>query len=204
MNLNKLKKNKNDGFTIVEAVIAVFILSISISAMLGLTVSSYSSAKYANNEITANYLMQETVDSIRNSRDTMVFQQNVPWITFLDEYGKAGSTNCFSSNGCNIATESFDSSNPSQSVLSCNESLGSSKIPCSSLKFTSNDSVANYTNYFYSTNGTGSSSGFKRQVKMVNDISKPNEVEVTATVEYPYGTTFKTKTLKMNLLNWHN
>lgn len=215
MKENKLQKNKEkgfthtpnlvSGFTIVEAIIAIFILSISVSSMLGLTISSYSSAKYASNEITANYLLQEAIDTVRNSRDTMVFQQNIPWGTFLDVYGKTGSSACFSSNGCTIATESFNPASPGSSISLCNITSGypnSSSLPCPALKFNPNDSVDNSANYFYSVNGSGSASRFKRQVKMAN-TANPNEVEVTATVEYPYGTTFKTKILKMDLLNWH-
>ena len=197
--------NLVSGFTIVEAIVAVFILSISISAMLGLTVSSYSSAKYANNELTANYLLQEAVDAIRNSRDTMVFQKSgvnaTNWSAFLTAYGKDTSSSCFSNNGCGVSVNSyFTPGTPSTFVSACTadtQGLGGSTIPCSALQY---DDSAQGGSYYSST--SGSASRFKRQVKMVS--TDANKVEVTVTVEYPNGTTFKIRTLKMNLLNWQN
>lgn len=155
------------GFTIVEAIIAIFILSISISAMLGLTVSSYSTAKYANNEITANYLLQEAIDSIRNSRDTAFQQKN--WVGFKTKYN-----NCFLVNGCTISTVPFNPVNPTVGI--CNES------GCPIMQINGVNSI------------------FKRQIIM-KEISL-NEIEITATVEYRNGTSVKTRTLKMNLMNW--
>lgn len=191
MNIFEKQKNKNKGFTIVEAIIAIFILSISIGAMLGLTVSSYSTAKYANNEITANYLLQEAIDSIRNSRDTLAFQQK-NWSGFTTRY-----TDCFTINGCNISTSDFQpdrTANFAAEIKPCNESsplFGTIKCPV--LKYDPSG-----TN-FYSFAGT-TDSNFKRQVKMVSKGA--NEVEVTANVEYRNGTSAKTRTLKMNLMNW--
>lgn len=189
--MNIFEKQKNKGFTIVEAIIAIFILSISISAMLGLTVSSYSTAKYANNEITANYLLQEAIDSIRNSRDTLAFQQK-NWSGFTTRY-----TDCFTNNGCNISTSDFQPDrtvNFAAEIKPCNESSPSfGVINCPALKYATSG-----TN-FYSFAGT-TDSNFKRQVKMVSKGA--NEVEVTANVEYRNGTSVKTRTLKMNLMNW--
>jgi type II secretory pathway pseudopilin PulG len=170
--MNIFEKQKNKGFTIVEAIIAIFILSISISAMLGLTVSSYSTAKYANNEITANYLLQEAIDSIRNSRDTAFQQKN--WVGFKTKY-----TNCFSANGCTISTVPFNPVNPTVGI--CNES-GGNGIPCPIMQINGVNSI------------------FKRQIIM-KEISL-NEIEITATVEYRNGTSVKTRKLKMNLMNW--
>lgn len=196
-------KNNNGGFTIIEAIIAVFILSISITAMLGLTISSYSSARYANNELTANYLLQEAVDAIRNSRDTMVFQKagdkNANWSAFLTAYGKDTTSSCFSTNGCGVSINSyFSPATPSSFLSACDANVSGegSTIPCPALGFDDSAQGGSY----YSGSGT---SRFKRQVKMAS-TSNPNEVEVTATVEYPNGTTFKTRILKMNLLNWQN
>lgn len=195
--MNIFEKQKNKGFTIVEAIVAIFILSISISAMLGLTVSSYSTAKYANNEITANYLLQEAIDSIRNSRDTAFQQKN--WVGFKDKY-----RDCFinnNPNGCNISTGlSFDPSpeyNGFQpTIRPCNDIPLFGTISCPVLKY---DTSITSTN-FYSF--TGTDSNFKRQVKMTVNPINPNEVEIIANVEYRNGTSVKTRSLKMYLLNW--
>ena len=49
--------------------VAVFILTLSLASLLTLTSSSVFSARYAKNDITANYLLQEVADYIRNDRD---------------------------------------------------------------------------------------------------------------------------------------
>lgn len=189
MNIFEKNKNKNKGFTIVEAIVAIFILSISIGAMLGLTVSSYSTAKYANNEITANYLLQEAIDSIRNSRDTAFQQKN--WVGFKAKYA-----DCFTSNGCYISTSGFDPSPRYNAfkiqIRPCNDSPLFGTINCPVLKYATSGMN------FYSF--TGTDSNFKRQVKM--SVIGSDEVEITATVEYRNGTSVKTRSLKMNLMNW--
>lgn len=193
--MNIFDKNKNKGFTIVEAIVAIFILSISISAMLGLTVSSYSTAKYANNEITANYLLQEAIDSIRNSRDTAFQQKN--WDGFKAKYA-----DCFTSNnpnGCNISTSSFDPNPVYNSfkiqIRPCNDSPLFGTIKCPVLKY--DPSGASLS--FYGFSGT-TDSNFKRQVIM--SAISTDEIEITANVEYRNGTSVKTRSLKMYLLNW--
>ena len=106
MKKNKLQNNKaltlrnSKGFTLVETMVAVFILAIALTALLNLTARSLFSARYARNEITANYLMQEVVDYIRNQRDTTAFlKTDGSWQEFLTLFGDPGGL-CFSDDGC--------------------------------------------------------------------------------------------------------
>jgi prepilin-type N-terminal cleavage/methylation domain-containing protein len=91
---------KNTGFTLIETMVAIFILTLALSALLTLTSNSIFSARYARNEITANYLAQEVADYIRNDRDSVVFNQKTSWTNFLNTYGYAGLNTCFSASGC--------------------------------------------------------------------------------------------------------
>lgn len=197
--MNKYKIKKNSGFTIVEAMVAIFLLTVSVSAMLGITASSAASARYANNEITANYLLQEAVDSIRNSRDTIAFQMKAPnevagiaWKAFLNRYGLSGNNKCFSTYGCNLQIEDFDAQGTTSNsdVVAC---LSSGCIP---LKY-DNEATKLFYNYTY-----GVDSEFKRKVNM-KEINN-DEVEVTATVEWLNGdsTVKRIQTLTTYLLNW--
>lgn len=193
------KKNKGSvsaygrqgGFTIVEAIVAIFILTVSVSSMLGVTASSIASARYARNEITANYLLQEAVDSIRNSRDTIAFERRdtYGWTSFLDRYGYTGSSKCFSDKGCYLDTENFkpeDISGPD--VISCDG-------VCPLLN------VDNTDGYNYST---GTPSIFTRWVKMEVSASNPDEVKVTAYINWKNESTStpKSQSLEIYLLNW--
>lgn len=189
-------EQKNKGFTIVEALVAVFILTISISAMLTLTASSITAARYANNEITGNYLSQEAVDSIRNSRDTIVFQEEVAagggWQSFIDRYGYTTNSKCFSSNGCYLKIDIFNPSDKGGTDIA--ECPGGS---CPQLNY---DSYAAST--FYNYNNTGVPSNFSRKVTMQVSPLNPDEIEVTSVVSWLNGSSPKSNTLKIYLLNW--
>ncbi len=188
--MNLFQKQKNRGFTIIEALVAIFILSISVASMLGITASTASSARYANNEVTANYLLQEAIDSVRNSRDTMVFQNGSSWNTFLNRYGYASNSKCFGVSGCVLAIADFDPAGTNNNdVISCNPS-------CPALNY---DSTAG-TTLFYKYTGGGVLSKFTRKVNMT--LITPDEIKVTATLDWLNGSVAKTQTLEVYLLNW--
>lgn len=197
-NMTLLNKKNNKGFTVVEAIVAIFILTVSVASMLGVTASSISSARYARNEITANYLLQEAVDSIRNSRDTIVFigkenglysTNSGAWNAFLSRYGYP-SGKCFSSNGCYLDTENFDSDDTNGTdVLMCNGD-------CPFLQ------INNDKGYNYTVNNPASPSIFKRWVRI--EATNSDEIKITTYVSWkndPTGTT-KTQSLVVYLLNW--
>ncbi len=200
--MNKFYKQKNSGFTIIEAMIAVFILTVSIASMLGLTSSSISTAKYTSNEIIANYLLQEAIDSIRNTRDTLVFQgsnNSTDWTTFLNKYGdKDSKTMCFSDNGCIIDVNDFNGS-PSLLVV---EGCGSGG--CKNINYVdrNGDDYGSFYNY-----DDGVLSRFNRTIKMsmVSGYNN-NQVKVEAIVSYTNGSAGNKKTMSLitYLLNWQN
>ncbi len=195
--MNKYKKQMNKGFTIVEAMVAIFILTVSVSSMLGITASSAASARYANNEITANYLLQEAIDSIRNSRDTIAFQTTDGtggWDKFLERYGFLGNNKCFSTDGCYLEMNNFNATDIAGSDVS---NCGTS---CPYLMY---DDTGGHL--FYNYTG-GYTSEFKRTVNMKSIT--PDEVKVTSTLEWTNGdtsntrSTLRTQTLTVYLLNW--
>lgn len=183
------------GFTIVEALIAIFILSVSVVSLLGVTASSASSARYANNEITANYLIQEAVDSIRNSRDTIAFQHkivgtNEGWDNFLARYNP-----CFTGIGCIVKIENFnpDGLNVNSDIVSCG-------TDCPFLNYDNSGA----SRLFYSYDSTGEPSRFKRQVKMeeIKVGGLDDGVKIIVKVEWLNGSSLKSRSLETILLNW--
>jgi type II secretory pathway pseudopilin PulG len=89
---DKKTKNKkifkhNKGFTLVEAMFAIFILTFVIVQLMTVVSSSLYSARYAKQEIIMNFLIQEALDGIRNDRDNRVFLNGGNlWEIFVDEY----------------------------------------------------------------------------------------------------------------------
>lgn len=68
MNIRKIQKNK--GFTIIETLVAVFILSVAITGPLVFAQSGLRAAFLARDQITALFLAQDAMETIKNMRDT--------------------------------------------------------------------------------------------------------------------------------------
>jgi Tfp pilus assembly protein PilV len=129
-NIKKYKK----GFTLVEAMVAVFILTFTITTFLSVASSNLFAARYAKNEITATYLMQEVVDYIRNDRDTNVFLQNSDtvenaWSNFKTKYSVCSDPNT----GCYV--DVLDGTTPPSE---CNGETGPEETKCPYLYYKDN------------------------------------------------------------------
>ncbi len=71
---NHMKKIiTQQGFTIVETLVALSIFSVAVIALISVTISGSSGATYVKNKLTASYLAQEGVEMVRNLRDTASF-----------------------------------------------------------------------------------------------------------------------------------
>ena len=60
------------GFTLVETLAAILLISVAIVAPMGLTVQSIQGAFYARDQITASNLAQEGIEAVRSVRDANV------------------------------------------------------------------------------------------------------------------------------------
>jgi len=68
--LNKTFKFKNRGFTLIEVVIAVSILTIGVLAAFNVVQNITIYSKLTSSRLTATYLAQEGIELVRNQRDT--------------------------------------------------------------------------------------------------------------------------------------
>jgi Tfp pilus assembly protein PilV len=84
--LNQMKKifqKKNNGFTLVETLVAVTIFTFAILALMSVLASGISNTNYAKQKMTASYLAQEGVEYLRNIRDTHVlYDGSSGWVNF--------------------------------------------------------------------------------------------------------------------------
>jgi type II secretory pathway pseudopilin PulG len=198
MNINN--KQKNSGFTLVEAMFAIMILTFSIVAMMTVVSSSLFNSRYARDEITAGYLAQEVIDSIRNDRDTSVFLQDTQsvgdaWTDFVAKY-----SNCSNpTRGCYFDVLNFDIFNPI--ITQC--PFGQSN--CIDLYY---DGTADSTAFYTSDDGLGNSSksksGFQRKIVVVQNVSNPDEIDVTVTIYWKNGSIDKSRSLSTTLMKWQS
>jgi prepilin-type N-terminal cleavage/methylation domain-containing protein len=184
------KNNKIRGFTLVETMVAVFILTIAITSLLGLTARSLFTARYARNEITANYLLQEVVDYIRNERDTKVFLSSelTAWDDFLNTLGKNSLTLCFSDEGC------YFDVNMIEEIKKC-------EGECPYFKYAETQLQLSQSGSFYTYKDFGKVSNFRRTINLKSG-SNPNELLVTVKVEWLNGNLLRERSLNMSFLNW--
>ncbi len=68
--MNNLKfQKRNIGFTLIETLVAISILTIALTGPLAIIAQALRSSYYSRDEITAYYLAQEAIEYIRNKRD---------------------------------------------------------------------------------------------------------------------------------------
>lgn len=104
MIINFLKKNNlkqvNGGFTLVESIVAIFILLISVVMPMAVVARALFVANYAQDQITAVYLAQEAVEMVRTTRDNNVLSGTALWDQ--GNLGDGSSTSCYSGSGCYV------------------------------------------------------------------------------------------------------
>jgi type II secretory pathway pseudopilin PulG len=185
--INKQAK-KNSGFTLVETMFAVFILTSTIVGLMTIVANNLFAARYARDEITVNYLLQEAVDYIRNDRDTLIFFGDGGMDNFFGKYGAA----CSGGSGCTINALSRENPKP------CPYGLG-----CPYLYY---DKNADTTPFYVLDNGVGVGdkvkTNFRRKIVVERDSINPDEINVTVTVDWQNGTLPMSRSLKTSFLKW--
>jgi Tfp pilus assembly protein PilV len=102
--INKKSKNKNifiqkkSGFTIIETLVAIFILLITTTGPLTFAQSGLRTSFLARDQITAFFLAQESVEVLKNIRDTNQLN-NTNW---LNNFGKCNPINIGNTVSCDI------------------------------------------------------------------------------------------------------
>jgi type II secretory pathway pseudopilin PulG len=182
--INKSKKN-NKGFTLVETMFAVLILTFTIVGMMTVVANSLFAARYARDEITVNYLLQEAIDYIRNDRDTTIFLENGnTWDTFLAKY-----SNCSTSSGCTIDVLKDVPVNPQQCFNN----------NCQYLYYDKNATSGTFYNY---DSSNGVKTNFQRKIVVTRNVANPDEIDITVTVDWYNGGLPVSRSLTTSLMKW--
>jgi type II secretory pathway pseudopilin PulG len=179
----KLKNNK--GFTLVETMFAVLILTFAIVNMMTVVADSLFEARYARDEITVNYLLQEAIDYIRNDRDTTIFLENGnTWDYFLAKYN-----NCSAPSGCTIDALKDVTVNPQQCFNN----------NCPYLYYDKNATSGTFYNY---DSSNGVRTNFQRSIIVTKNATNPDEIDITATVDWYNGGLPVSRSLTTSLMKW--
>lgn len=171
------------GFTLVEVLVALFIFSISILAIMAVLSKGISDISVVKKKITAEYLAQEGIELMRNIRDSNIIEDpSGGWTSFM-----TGMANCQNANNTcyidNSSLNNLDNSNIIQCGGSCLELY--------------------YDNGRYSSSGS-TASGFTREVwvDIVGGVGSSNEIEIFSKVSWDTGSGTHSITFSENLFNW--
>lgn len=182
-------KNNNKGFTLVEALVAISIFTVSILGLLSVLSQGIADTSYAKQKVVATYLAEEGIEYIRNMRDTFVLfdpdGHDDGWGEFKT---KLLSASCDAGEGCYFDDSELDYTESGQpmtqiAVDSCNGS-------CPPILYT--------TGRYSITNGPPS--GYTRKIQL-EEISD-QEVKVTSTVYWTQGSGDYNISFSENLYNW--
>ena len=174
-----------------ETLVAISILSISVLGTFTAVQSSLQNSEFAKDQITAFYLIQESMEYIRNIRDTNGISSNnsvssggsaIPWLTSISNQA---SDPCYFGKTCTI-----DGTTGTSGIQTCSGGFGS----CQYLR---QDTVTSLFGY----NSGWPVSRFKREVQ-IQSVSA-NEVVITVSLSWLAKGSTKTLLERETLFNWH-
>jgi prepilin-type N-terminal cleavage/methylation domain-containing protein len=166
----KFNKKQNFGFTLVETLVAIAILSLSVMATSAAVQNGLSVSYYARDEVTAYYLIQEAVEYVRNIRDQNALSNississggaGVNWLTNISL--NSGDP-CYFGKFCVIDA-------PQNTMTTCPTSSSASSCP-----------YLNQTANGLFSYSAGTTSKFKRTLQ-INQINA-NEIVLTVSVSW--------------------
>lgn len=190
--MKKNTRTTTSGFTLIETIVAIFILSLAMGALLTLAASGFYSVRYSRNQIVADNLAQEAMEYIRNTRDTK----------FLDTPYEAGNNStawynlrfvdmapCFTTNGCIV-----DIYTAGANFIACSSQ-------CPYMRYYENQGVYGYTYGYPFSGGVAYDTSYVRTVKLTPSANV-DYFTATVTVRWLNGNTTKTTTQTAYFSNW--
>lgn len=159
--LGRLKTKK--GFTILETMVAVFILTLSITGPMVFAQQGLRAAFLARDQITAFYLGQDIIETMKNIRDENALN-NVNWMAGLYD----SISTCSSPNPCPIY---IDTTEPNPTAKECVGGV------CPMMRLDSNG------RFGYETDPSSTESRFKRTT-YIEEFSANKEAKIVVEVEW--------------------
>lgn len=199
---NNMKTKKSlltgrQGFTLVETLIAVFILSVSIAGPLTIASRALLSANTARNQITAFYLAQDALEYVRVKRDTACLGTSSPcdqsvWLSSLSA--------CTGTDGCYI--DSLENAPASPTACPAGGCIQATFPSSLYLYYDTTNSRFCYNGATCTAGATVTKSQFARSIKIAPVGSQTTEEKVTVQVSWADAATTRSVTIVENLFNW--
>ncbi len=165
-------KIKNSGFTLLETLASISVLTLAVIGPLALASYAIRSASISQNQLMTFYLAQEAMEYIKNKRDNIALAGLPDWLEGLG--------NCRGSRGCVIDI-------PNNNIINCGGG------GCPKIKY---DSATGFYNY-----SSGAETSFIREIKL-SDVVAGREAKITVTVSWQEIFGPKSFTLEENIFNW--
>jgi prepilin-type N-terminal cleavage/methylation domain-containing protein len=159
--------NKQRAFTLVEAMVAISILSLAVTGPLVIAQKGLGSAIYAKDQITAFYLAQEAVEYIRNVRDSNRIA-GTPW---LGQFAVCKEDGTSPARKCKIDSQYADFST-SGAIELCPNGV------CPPLSFDTTNNI-----YGYGSTQTWRPTPFTRTIS-IDDRASPKEAVISVTIAW--------------------
>lgn len=203
---NNIHITYKKGFTLIESLVAIFMLSVVLATVISLVQSSIQANTLSQAQVTANYVAGEAIEYIRNVRDNQFLQiaadpnalTDGATATWLGGFDQSSASTCYMPDGCDIdpATYSSDGGQPMR-IISCTNYDGHQ---CPALKFDAN-ALTDGGSFYQHT--TGPDSVFTRKINLSINPNNPDELTIKVTITGSSGF-FKNSPLVVvqHLFNW--
>jgi len=136
------KKNISNGFTLVEALVAISILMVAVAGPITIAQRGLSTAVFSKDQMTASFLVQDGIEAVKNIRDQVSINQDpqnpdssVDWIS--------GSPSVPSGLGNCICTDDASCNFDSPTAIYCNIDTTNNPLNSSSVISYENPTVVN-------------------------------------------------------------
>ncbi|KND48103.1 MAG: putative Type IV pilus pilin [Parcubacteria bacterium C7867-006] len=180
----KLKiKKYSKGFTLVESLVAIGILSLSIAATFTAVQAGLKTSIAAKDQITAFYLAQEALEYVKNIRDENALHALNGTATWLTGLSAISTDPCYFGKICRIDVGQ-------SSVSECTLGTGT----CPNLNKDSTSGL-----YGYSSGTTWSTTSFNREIQLTSVSA--DSITVTIRVRWVSGGSNKTFTVNGLVFN---
>jgi Tfp pilus assembly protein PilV len=173
---NELRRvSQKGGYTLLETLIAIFILTLVIVGPMSVASRTLFSATIARQQVIAFYLAQEAIESIRNIRDQNSLSGS--WLTDLPALGQ----------NFTIDVTAINPGTNKPTMTLCAAS-------CPPINYDLATHLYQYQ--------TGTPSDFTRTVRIDSVPDKTDEVAVSVTIDWSVGKIPRSFTARENIFNW--